>query len=366
MEKKPFYLFKRKVKSGKKIYYWYTYDKKGNRTVPKSTGCSSKNEAFNFCYSKLLKEGDLKVRKITFEEFSKDWFTEEHEYTVYKKQKSSTLKVNRSKVIKVINPFFKNFTLSMIDGKDLLDFVEKLSSSGYSKAYIKSVWNTLKVMFNYAVYKEYISKSPVPKYMSLKEDSHRIAFSIDEVKYIFSQKWEDRKVRLVCLVGACTGMRLSEILGLQEEQLMTGYINVDRQCYLGKMQTTKTGAKRFVTIPKRLEDALIGIKGSCFVFENISRKSLSLNSKDIYDEFYSHYSEEMLVKRKENSLTFHSLRHFFNTYLMSNDIQQAKVDFIIGHSAGTGSMNRLYTTWEPEMYSDVLELQEKLLNELGI
>ena len=128
----------------------------------------------------------------------------------------------------------------------------------------------------------------------------------------------------------------------------------------------KTGAKRFVTVPKRLEDALMTVKGSCFIFEIISRKRISMKNNDIYNEFYSHYSEEMLVKRKENSLTFHSLRHFFNTYLMSNDIQQAKVDFIVGHSAGIGSMSRLYTTWKPEMYSDVLELQEKLLDELGI
>ena len=366
MDKKPFYLFKRKLKSGKKIYYWYTYDKNGERTVPQSTGYSNKNEAFNFCYSKLLKTGSIKSKELLFEEFSKDWFTEGHEYTVYKKQKSSTLKVSRSKLVKVINPFFKKFKLSVIDEKDILNFIQTLQSNGYSEMYIHNVYITLKVMFNYAVYKEYIPKSPIPKYMSLKSNPHRIAFSLDELKYIFNQEWNDKKVRLICLLGACTGMRLSEILGLQEEQLMPGYINIDRQCYFGNMQTTKTGAKRFVTVPKRLEDALMTVKGSCFIFEIISRKRISMKNNDIYNEFYSHYSEEMLVKRKENSLTFHSLRHFFNTYLMSNDIQQAKVDFIVGHSAGIGSMNRLYTTWKPEMYSDVLELQEKLLDELGI
>ena len=60
-------------------------------------------------------------------------------------------------------------------------------------------------------------------------------------------------------------------------------------------------------------------------------------------------------------MTFHSLRHFFNTYLLSENISHVKVAGILGHSSGIGSMTSLYTNWKPEHFQDVLEVQEKLL-----
>lgn len=40
--KKEFSLYLRKLHSGKGIYYYQTYDERGNRTVAKSTGCTNK------------------------------------------------------------------------------------------------------------------------------------------------------------------------------------------------------------------------------------------------------------------------------------------------------------------------------------
>ena len=43
--KQPYSLYKRKLKSGKEVYYYQTYDEFGNRTSGKSTGQATKTAA---------------------------------------------------------------------------------------------------------------------------------------------------------------------------------------------------------------------------------------------------------------------------------------------------------------------------------
>lgn len=64
---------------------------------------------------------------------------------------------------------------------------------------------------------------------------------------------------------------------------------------------------------------------------------------------------------KESGLVFHSFRHFYNTYLLSENVPREKVDAVIGHSSGKGSMSELYTHWSHEMMPEVYAANEKLL-----
>jgi hypothetical protein len=47
-------------------------------------------------------------------------------------------------------------------------------------------------------------------------------------------------------------------------------------------------------------------------------------------------------------------------------MNEEKVNFVIGHSMGKGSMMQLYTSWKPEMYDDVRQLQDRLIDELMV
>lgn len=366
MEKQPFYLIKRKLVSGKKVYYWYTYDKKGNRTVPKSTGKTSKNEAINYCYEKLSLS-QLPIKNITFENYAKGWFEEGHEYLRkrMKPVKQSTLESKKGILRQVILPFFKNYKLTEISEDDIYNFLDYLDERKFSDTSKPVIIAVLKTMLNFACYKDYIKKSPYPEILVLQRGkSKREAFTKNEILYLFSKQWDKPKTEIFCLLSAITGMRYSEIAGLQLEQLKDNYILIDRQTYRDRITTTKTGEKRFVTLPNRFIKLLQNMGNEFFVFSSDRNIERPFQEHAIRIILYSQYSEEMTDRRKKFSLTFHSFRYFFNTYLMGNNVPQAKVDFVIGHSAGIGSMNRLYTTWKPEMYSDVLELQEKLLDEL--
>lgn len=365
MEKAPYYIFKRRLKSGKSVYYWYRYDRYGQRTVPESTGCTRRNEAILFCNKRML-EGGRVGSSVTFKDFAEKWFTDGHFWVVQKRQahdiKESTLRLRRISLNTYIEPFFKSIPLEMIDEALIFSFRESLIKSGLSGNYINSIMATLKIMLDSAVDKEILKKNPIPStFGSMRQERRREAFSIEELVYIFRQEWRYSELKYFCLLSAVTGMRFSEVRGLQKEQVFDNYIEIDRQYYLDKMVPTKTGAKRFTPIPGRFVEILKNAPDNIFfMFPSLKNIARPVYERTVRDALYSTYSEDMKKAKDGRCLTFHSFRHFFNTYLLSNGIKKEKVDFVMGHSSGTGSMTELYTSWKPEMYNDVLELQEKL------
>ena len=162
------------------------------------------------------------------------------------------------------------------------------------------------------------------------------------------------------MTAAITGLRISECTGLQPEQIKNGYLDIDRQFYNGKLCHPK-GDNRFVTIPEKLEKKLKEVStGKLFVFTPKGNGTDNFPQCYLRRNLKSSFSEQMKCQAKDRRLTFHSFRYFFNTYLISNNINEEKVNFIIGHSSGKNSMMKLYTTWKPSHYEDVRRLQNQL------
>lgn len=366
MEKAPFYLTKRKLKSGKTVYYYYTYDSNGNRTTPRSTGFSRKNEAFSYCIT-LFQKGGI-VKNILFKDFAKGWFTSDH---IWLKDRQSVRNITKSTIDiyttnlnRHILPYFSNMYLCKISSLDIKNFRIDMLNKGYSNKTINAVVGVLNIMLTFAVDSDYINKNPLNAIKPLKEEKRREAFTIDEIKHIFNQQWRNDTHKLFCLTSAITGLRISECSGLQPEQICDGYLNIDRQLHLRRLTPPK-GDNRFVPIPKRLEERLRKIsEGKEFVFST-QRKRQVCQSR-VREALTNSYSEKMLNEKDKRNLTFHSFRYFVNTYLISNNINPEKVNFVIGHSERKGSMMQLYTSWKPEMYDDVRQLQDKLLDELKV
>lgn len=367
MEKQPFYLTKRKLPSGKSIYYFYTYDKYGNRTTPQSTGLSKKSEAMLYCTNLLIKHS-LNQSSINFKDYANDFFEKSNKWyklkSASKAPKDSTLTIYKINLNRAIE-FFGTAPLAKITTVDILEFISYLRDKEFSAKTINANINVLRIIFNFAVSDDVIYKSPINKMVSkLEEDEKREAYTFDEVKYLIKSHWVEYDYFLISLTAAITGMRISEILVLQEDQIKDGYINVNQQYYRSKITSVKTSENRFVTIPKRLEEMLLeNGKGKNFIFNSKDPfKPLSYGNARI--KLSEMFSQEMRLQKDERGLGYHSYRYFVNTLLISRDVSPQKVNFIIGHSDGVGVMQKLYTTWRPEMYADVLKIQTELLDEL--
>jgi len=70
-------VYRRRLPSGKVVYYYQTYDEDGRRTPGRSTGQTTKTAARAYCVG-LLKAGKPLAEKIvktpTFAEYAKGWW----------------------------------------------------------------------------------------------------------------------------------------------------------------------------------------------------------------------------------------------------------------------------------------------------
>jgi integrase len=73
---------------------------------------------------------------------------------------------------------------------------------------------------------------------------------------------------------------------------------------------------------------------------------------------------DVLCQKKSANFLYHSWRHFFNTYLLSENVPLPKIKSVMGHSTGKGSMTENYEHFQPYMFQEVYVAQNKLLDML--
>lgn len=370
MGKQEFYLTKRHLPSGNIIWYYYYYDKFGERTTPKTTGCRKKADALNYCID-LLRKNCLYKTDIVFKNYTFDFFKPNSNWY---NDNVLTHNVSEGTVVGYLNyfnnhilPYFSEMTMNKITPVDIKEFRVYLATKRkLANKTINNIIGVLRVIFNWAIEENIIMKSPITHSIKkLPAENKREAFSYEEIISLLSGKWNNYQAWLMILTAAVTGMRFSELLGLQPHQIKENYIDVCQQYYLNKLKLPKGNFKRFVMLPEKLKTMLLDNSiGNHFVFHSINDFSKPIAKSVIDRNFKSHFTQQMLKETEKRCLAFHSLRHFCNTYFISNNINTSKVNFVIGHSEGRDFMTRLYTTWKPEMYKDLLNLQTELLQNI--
>ena len=94
MALKQFYVVKRKdrITNGKPTYYVRLRDESGELHAWRSTGETNRTRAENWALKKLSKPQENE--KLTFEQFAKGWFTEEHAFVKGREARGSALSPN--------------------------------------------------------------------------------------------------------------------------------------------------------------------------------------------------------------------------------------------------------------------------------
>ena len=175
------------------------------------------------------------------------------------------------------------------------------------------------------------------------------------------------------LMSALTGLRQGELLALRKKSLCSGYIDVSRswnQLLHVMNKTTKTGRRRFICIPEKLENALNEL---CFIspFQNEDAFIFFSTSNDrpIQGHFLLNSLYDNLLKigiskkeRIDRRISFHSWRHWLNSLLINEKIPLHKVRAIVGHS--TDAMTENY--YHPDDMSDVRQVQESIIKTGGL
>ena len=241
--------------------------------------------------------------------------------------------------------------LAAISPRDLRAFRDALARAGHSPVTANGALKILASPFNAALRLGYIPVNPCAGVEPLRDDAdaEKDVFTPEQVRALIAAAEGDWKGAI--LAGFFTGLRLRDVTELRWEA-------VDFKTGLLRVKTRKTGA--VVVLPLHpelaawLREQTRGI-GKAPVFPDLAgrtgggKSGLSMKFRGIMER--AGVAGRVLRQRAENSagrtqssLSFHSLRHSFNSALANAGVAQELRQKLTGHASA--AMNAKYTHHE--------------------
>jgi integrase len=380
-----FTLFLRKYPNGREVYFYYTYDEKGQRRGPWTTKSLTKTAARNFCHG-LIRKGGLipdRIKTVTFGAFARGFWERGSEYVARQESRKDISESYISNCRRLANnqiaPFFGDTPLDKITEKDvndwLLGFKNRKAFDKDGKEVTKNYRNntanfalwTFTAMMSEAVRRGLAASNPCENVLRLKNDRRNLEIlTAGEVLKMFpadySAVWGDKEIVYAAnRLASLTGMRIGELLGLRGEYVLDDYILVCGQCgKFGYKKSTKTKLNRKIPLMPEMIGLLRKLaekNGSGFVFSKDG--GVTAVVRDYIVRGFSAALEKTGIGRaeaKRRGLTFHGWRHFLNTELLQYGLTLEQVQGVTGHISKKSSA--VYTHIDPRQITDVIKAQE--------
>jgi integrase len=368
--------------SGLEVFYYQTYDEKGKRMCGHSTGQTTKTAAREYCH-KLLREGKLVPKKEAAVPTLREWAAD-----FWNMEKSGYLKGRRGRrpitigyatsgrnyTNRQILPYLGDLRLDAITEEAVENWLTGFEDRGLSKGTANSAYKKLSVMLKYALKQKVIKSNPCVLVERLQDEGRKIEIlTPEEVAAIFPAQWSDVWDNSISYaankLAACTGMRIGEVLGLRSEFVHEGYLEVCRQYSdLAGYSDVKTHKPRNIPIHETIEKELrelIKANGEGYVFVKKPQAKSPIGRNTVAQSLFKALETIGIDegRRKKRNLTFHSWRHFFNTFLLTENVTDAKVMAVTGHV--TNNMKEHYTHFDTTKFSEVIEAQKRLMGHQG-
>ena len=360
-EENGYYLYKRK--NG----YWYyiAYDRNGKR-FQRSTGKKNQTAANAVCVGlaiekKLVSEAPV-GKKILFRDFARDFYIYDRcpyiqgrlarGFTYQRK----TADCYRYYVEQYVFPVFGEMMISRITFSDvngwLLSMPERFVFSNKTANTILGLMKQiLQTAIEKGVIKENVAAAVKPLAKS-KGEERRVPFTRVQVRMI--------------LHYGCTGMRVGEICAIEAENVFPDHILV-RASYNNRkdgLKSTKSGYERVVPINGDIYGMLMSMKeeGKRFLF---SLNGIDPPTPDFIESRLRKAMKDLGIKAKPGTiLSFHSFRHFFNSRLKADGMDNDKVQAVIGHESD--QMTDHYTHLELDDLKQVSLIQKTIWTDVSV
>ena len=232
------------------------------------------------------------------------------------------------------------FNINMYD--ELLNY---LNTKGYAKNTIGSFVKSIKVFlrkaeeFGHEVHKDYKDNN----FTVLKEDSISLALRLDEIELIFKHDFSENKrlenTRDISIIGLWTGLRVSDLLNLQEINPNEKFIEVQPQ-----KTKNSSGVKVVIPLhqniievikqrgmPRRISDVKFNLyfKEVCFEVGLTDEVKGSLLIKDEEKDIYR---KKIGVYEKYKLVSSHTCRRSFATNFYLMGLPALTIMAITGHT----------------------------------
>jgi integrase len=375
--------------SGRSPYWYAVYRDETGRRLKKSTKLTSKSKALEMAQllQKAAKEArqhrltEGRARELLGELLEglngeilpvytlEQWL----EHFIKQKQKSRAGKtaLRYEQVKKDFVEFLgarAGLNIAAISSKDIADFRDQREAQGLAPSTLNGDIAILSAVFNGALRQGHLGVNPCLALEPVKDKAagRKATFTPEQVTALIGAADSEDWKGLISVAYYC-GQRLGDCANLKWNQVdLTGEIKLIR------FRQGKTGKEVPIVVHPALEKFLSALRErrkivplSCdhdeaFVFPDLAARHISPLSKYFRGLIARARIKQRVIRerdqsgsgRRVNALSFHSLRHGFNSFLANAGIPEETRMALTGHT--TREMNQRYTHRELAIYRDAV------------
>jgi len=279
--------------------------------------------------------------QVTVGEFLDRWMTEVVKYQV----RESTFDTEEFIIKKHIKPYLGSIRLVKLTPSHLQNLLGKKSEEGYSRRTVKYIHTIMRQLLDQAKKWNLVGQNIAEVVSCPKVEKKPIEPLTQQQIGNFLGVIKEDPLYPLYVVFLSTGLRRGEALGLKWENvdLVEGIISVKGIITSIKGKTvwgeTKTASsRRIVALPEFTKSVLIDHKlkqtvESEYVF--CTSKGTPYSPRNIL----RHFKKMAGIAGLPPNTTIHSLRHFFTSYALSQNVPVKDVQAILGHADARFTLN---------------------------
>jgi len=251
-----------------------------------------------------------------------------------------TFKKTLVHINKHILPFFGDFDVEHIRPSTTLRFQANLVK-GVKPQTANAVLGTMRRLMSFLTVHEYIETNPCREISNLQSAPLETKYTpttaeVQQVIASADQLWK----KVLIMLAADTGMRISEILALKWVDIRNDLIFVKAAAINRELSGTKTvGSKRKIKIDSKLTARLAELRlasSKDFVFTN--EKGRLYTASDVLKQVLT----PACTRANVMPFGWHGLRRHFINYQLDRGVPKNRVQKLVGHSIGSHVTDRHY------------------------
>jgi integrase len=371
--------------TGRSPYWYAVYRDETGRRLKKSTKLTSKSKALEMAHVLQKAAKEARQQRLT-EARARDLLSEILQgvngeglrtftlaewlnHFVKQKQKSRADKtaLRHEQVMNECVAFLGSrarLNIATITSKDIADWRDSRESRGLSPATLNGDITVLSAAFNAALRQGHISVNPCLAIEPVKDKAgvRKGTFTLGQITAL--GKTASGDWRGLILTAFYTGQRLGDCANLRWDQ-------IDLALKIIRFQPGKTGGEIIMPLNPVLADYLGRLAKSkadeTFVFPSLAQRNISPLSKYFRKIMKRAGIEQRVIRERKaesggrcvNALTFHSLRHTFNSILANAGIPEETRMALTGHTSR--EMNQRYTHRELAIYREAVSVLPRII-----
>ncbi len=298
---------------------------------------------------------------ITFSDFIEMYFK-----SISPRLRENTLRTKHYIVDLKILPYFGAKKINEITPANIIDWENEMLSKGYSQTYMKSVYNQLNAIFNYAVRYYDLRANPCAKAGAIgKSKAEEMNFWTKDEFERFVECIADKPMSYAAFyILFWTGLRIGELLALTPADINfdkktlavnKSYQRLDNRDVITPPKTPKS--KRVISIPDFLCELL---KAYCGSLQNVGKNDRIFP----FTKYYLHYEMRRGCKKSGvKRIRLHDIRHSHCALLYELGIPPLEIAERLGHERVETTM-QVYAHLYPNKQEKLsAKLEEFMKNE---